>query len=327
MSTKCPQCGMQFIPDEKSLNHCVICGFDIADRETPNSPKNIILFKHHTEENFQYQVRPWVRFWARFIDSSIYAIIIWMVYFPVYVLSGGKTIDDPRLALLLFLICYYIISIPLESLCLSIWGITPGKVLLKTTLHKVDGGRIKFKEALARTIRVMFRGCGLNIPIIALFTQVNAYGCLKKNGITSWDKDGNFRMQHCRLGVMRVVVSVFFVVVVFFSMSVFNKITGEYKPIISLNNEQISKITGTGTPEPDYNQFSFEIYNENENLHLTEANVYITTAVHGKDIQNEYTVALDIAPLTKKSKRFLTQSPIWDSKFQWGFIGVKGHRE
>ena len=46
---------------------------------------------------------------------------------------------------------------------------------------------------------------GLGIPIVAFFTQLNAYSKLSKDGITSWDKEGGFRISHKKVGAGRVI--------------------------------------------------------------------------------------------------------------------------
>ena len=95
-----------------------------------------------------------------------------------------------------------------EPIMLSAWGTTPGKALLNVRLRKAHGDKLSYGEALQRSVNVWARGLGVGIPIVALFTQINAYNRLTKEGMTSWDKEGDFRVLHGLVGAGRVVLIV-----------------------------------------------------------------------------------------------------------------------
>ena len=95
-----------------------------------------------------------------------------------------------------------------EPCMLSSWGTTPGKALLNIRLRKHDGTKPNYAQALSRAFNVWVRGLGLGIPIVALFTHINAYKRLTKDGITSWDKDGGFQVAHKIVGAGRVIAAI-----------------------------------------------------------------------------------------------------------------------
>src|SRR5262249_44153066 len=75
------------------------------------------------------QVRPWVRYWARWIDSLLIGIL---VSFPFgFILPEG--LQNPFVDSLIFSIAL-MTWIPIEALLLVTIGTTPGKALLKISV-------------------------------------------------------------------------------------------------------------------------------------------------------------------------------------------------
>jgi hypothetical protein len=155
------------------------------------------------------QARPWVRYWARTIDVMLFAILAGVLL--AFIDPAALEINDKVLGTL-FIFLYVFI----EPCMLSSWGTTPGKALLNIRLRKSDGTKLNFSEALARAFNVWIRGWGLGLPIVALFTQIIAYNRLTKEGITSWDKDGGFRIDHKLVGAGRVIAVIVLFVGFFF---------------------------------------------------------------------------------------------------------------
>lgn len=144
------------------------------------------------------QVRPWVRYWARTIDEALFGImsgiVLAMIHPPALELNGA-------LLGVMFSFVYAFV----EPGMLCSWGTTPGKALLNIRLRKADESLPSYGDALSRAFNVWTRGMGLGIPIVAFFTQLNAYSKLSKDGITSWDKEGGFRISHKKVGAGRVI--------------------------------------------------------------------------------------------------------------------------
>jgi len=120
----------------------------------------------------------------------------------------------PELALgIMLTFCYNFV----EPAMLSSWGTTPGKALLRVAVRKLDGSKPNYSDGLKRVFKVWLRGMGLGIPLVALFTQLNAYNKLTKNGITSWDQEGGIQVMHQKVGFLRVLaaLALFFVFIMF----------------------------------------------------------------------------------------------------------------
>jgi hypothetical protein len=95
-----------------------------------------------------------------------------------------------------------------ESLLLSLVGTTPGKALFKIRLSLDGCDSIPFIFAFYRSLRVWWRGLGVGVPIVTLFTLVHAERVLSRDGVTSWDKELGFRVAHEKIGPIRIVTAV-----------------------------------------------------------------------------------------------------------------------
>jgi len=147
------------------------------------------------------QVRPWVRYWARMIDICLFAGLFGFVCG----VACPSVLEVPDV---FFNVINLLLLIFVEPLLLSTWGTTPGKALLKVRLRKKNGEKVTYEEGLLRSVKVCWRGLGLGIPIVALFTQITAYNSLNKTGITSWDKDGNTQITHQSISWWRAITAV-----------------------------------------------------------------------------------------------------------------------
>jgi hypothetical protein len=67
-----------------------------------------------------------------------------------------------------------------------------------------SGERLGLAIALKRSFSVWIRGWGLGIPIVSLFTLIAAYTTLKRNGVTSWDRDFNCVVSHDEFSYLRL---------------------------------------------------------------------------------------------------------------------------
>jgi len=136
--------------------------------------------------------RPVVRFVARTLDSLVLLLVA-----GVGAEAMGTSV--PLLVMPLLLI-------PFEALLLSTWGYTPGKWLLRVAVRDADGRRLSFREALHRTGAVTVFCLG-GASEAGLITPIVSYRHLKRDGATYWDKLGNFRVWHGRVGAVRTVVA------------------------------------------------------------------------------------------------------------------------
>ncbi len=148
------------------------------------------------------QIRPWVRYWARSLDYLLWGFVLGLVMLLIY---------EPFLHINPFLFSFIatLVFVFVESAMLCSWGTTPGKALLKISVHRGDGALPGFNEALTRSLRVWVRGVGMSIPLLTLITQANAYARLTRDGVTSWDSAGNMVVRHQRIGPLRIAAVVF----------------------------------------------------------------------------------------------------------------------
>jgi len=151
------------------------------------------------------QVRPWVRYWARMIDICLFSLPAGFVLGIVF----PSILKMPGFAFGMLLIFAWIF---VEASLLSTWGSTPGKALFKTTVRSSTGEILSFSNALNRSFSVWWRGLGTGFPIVSLATLEAANKHLSKDGITSWDREGNFAVSHNRIGVLRVIIAIIFFV-------------------------------------------------------------------------------------------------------------------
>jgi uncharacterized RDD family membrane protein YckC len=151
------------------------------------------------------KVRPWLRLWARYLDSLLFVslfqslldrpsvpfvspVIDWIIYEPLLISGTGGYV----LTMILLLVW-----IPFESLFLSLVGTTPGKFVFGVRVRNPDGTRLSFSQACKRSFLVWWRGEAAGVPAIYLITYASAYRTLKhKLRQTTWDRDMNINVSH-----------------------------------------------------------------------------------------------------------------------------------
>jgi uncharacterized RDD family membrane protein YckC len=150
------------------------------------------------------QVRPVVRFFARFIDINLWsflAVFVLGIVFPqilyVPVLAGMAS---------LFLWTF------IEAFLLFVWGTTPGKWLLGIALQDSQGQRPSFSAALRRSFLVWWRGLGIGFPLAPFVTCILSYRNLKKKGESSWDHDCGLVVSHGKISAAMALPAALIVV-------------------------------------------------------------------------------------------------------------------
>ena len=158
------------------------------------------------------QVRPWVRYFARIIDLMFWALpggfILGMVA-PDFALS-----EDPGNEYLVGMVVLLMWAF-VEPLCLVVFGTTPGKSLLRVRLVYTGSGSLSYGTAMARSLKVWWRGLGTGFPLVSLITLIIAYQRLSKNRKTSWDEEGGFIVEHGKIGWPRAALATVLIVLYF----------------------------------------------------------------------------------------------------------------
>ncbi len=195
----CSKCGELAVQEAK---FCVKCGVSLLPSAPPTAqpeskPINEIV-------SVPSQVRPWVRYWARMFDVYSFSLIggvILAVIAPQFL----ERQNDYALGMVLIFAWVFV-----EALLLSSFQTTQGKWLFKTKIALTSGSPIDFSQALARSFKVWWRGFGTGFPIATIITMIIAHRRLTRNGITSWDKDDGFSVEHEIIGVPRVLAAIAF---------------------------------------------------------------------------------------------------------------------
>ena len=208
----CIQCAAENQTDAK---FCYKCGAAMSiPQQTPGlltvEEREPQLAQMATEPPVEavMQPRPWVRFWARLIDTSLLGCVISILLIAAMSFLRGliTTLSQFYWATgLIFSIALFLFIFG-EAFLLSKFGTTPGKWLLRIQLAHASGEPITVLQAAKRFASVWCYGLGLGIPIYSFFAKIIAYVKLKRNGITSWDKEGGFTVSHSDIGIQRMLV-------------------------------------------------------------------------------------------------------------------------
>jgi hypothetical protein len=82
-----------------------------------------------------------------------------------------------------------------------------GKSLLKIRLKLGTNNSIPIRLALARSVKVWWRGLAAGIPFVSLITLSHCESDLTENSATSWDMEGGFSVVHEKIGKLRVAIA------------------------------------------------------------------------------------------------------------------------
>lgn len=152
-------------------------------------------------------IRPWVRYWARYIDMYFFLMLIMILQKLLF----------PTQQLDIYIVAYgiYFIWMLLEAQLMATWGTTPGKWLLKTKVLDKDNNKLTLKTALIRGFLVWSLGMAM-ATIFSNVAEAFAYVSLKKNGITMWDKYCNCNVTHEKFGPERIPLIIVTIVIPLF---------------------------------------------------------------------------------------------------------------
>jgi uncharacterized RDD family membrane protein YckC len=147
--------------------------------------------------------RPWIRFWARMLDLSLYIVIVAIVV--------GLTGHTDTWSILQSTNVFVAIAIPgswlfVEAALLHYVKTTPGKWVLNITLRRSDGEGLELGQALRRSFSVWWRGSGFGIfPLIIIGCALSNLS-LKTRGKTPWDLRDDLDVTHGKIADWRVAL-------------------------------------------------------------------------------------------------------------------------
>jgi len=150
--------------------------------------------------------QPWLRFWARMLDYGWFTTVLCLllaISLPqsaAKYLTGpggltGSTEGIPGVSVLWWSLFIFLYT-PFEAYCLSRYGATPGKALLRVQVRTLTGRLPSFGQALKRSIIVYVKGVGLGLPDFNFIMMGLAWMRLPLKQTTEWDAATGLRVEH-----------------------------------------------------------------------------------------------------------------------------------
>jgi uncharacterized RDD family membrane protein YckC len=154
---------------------------------------------------------PWRRYFARMIDITVFSASMGLLLGSVLATMAPALhekiffdmIGDNRVADTIFSV---LIVVPVLALLTGLFGTSLGKFFMGVRLTRLDGRPIGVSAAFGREFSVYFRGLGLGIPLVILFTLVSSHNRLKADGVAPWDRDQPWVVTHRPDGVVQVLL-------------------------------------------------------------------------------------------------------------------------
>lgn len=130
------------------------------------------------------------RFWARWLDLSLYSGVWWLGMWA----AGqdiGAVFSNPW-PWILFL--RFVPWFALEAVLIHRFATTPGKWLLGLRVVNQDGSHLDLADSTRRSMRVLFSGIGFGFSYLAVFCQILSLVVSKRLGTTLWDATGGHQV-------------------------------------------------------------------------------------------------------------------------------------
>lgn len=131
---------------------------------------------------------PWRRYWARFLDLTIFSILLALAagfIMPSLFVEGGPFYGPGSDQLVGWLVLPF--AMIADGIVLGLFGTTPGKAIAGVHVSGVRGARLKVGDAIQRNLQVWWYGLGTGFPIISLFTLISAYRKASRGEPMRWE--------------------------------------------------------------------------------------------------------------------------------------------
>jgi uncharacterized RDD family membrane protein YckC len=158
---------------------------------------------------------PWRRYFARMLDTVISGgIVFFLIGVIGYIVVPSKmpqimAIFDGQGGQFADAMATCFLAIPLNAMFIGLSGTSLGKWLFGVRVLDLDGAPIGIPTALKREGLIWFRGLGLGLPIVTLFTLGNAFSHLKNKGISTWDQELETRIKQRPGGAKQAILAIF----------------------------------------------------------------------------------------------------------------------
>ncbi|HWE47967.1 MAG TPA: RDD family protein [Caulobacteraceae bacterium] len=157
----------------------------------------------------------WARFVARTADVLVLVLpgtfalglivgLIGLAWPPLMSLVVGGGVAGFAFGVAIALLA----SLILESLCLSVFGATPGKWLMGVRVRDAKGAKLSLGAALKRWFYVFAMGRGLDIPLIGLITAWFSFQQYESEGVTAYDKQLSISVDRPQIAQWRWVLGI-----------------------------------------------------------------------------------------------------------------------
>lgn len=169
-----------------------------------------VEYNRETDQDY-VRPRPWVRFWARMVDYSLFFLVIGFLtsYFGVPIAA-----IQPFFGMVILFLWVFV-----EAAFLSTWGKTPGKWILRVSVRTSQHQKLSYSDGLNRSFSVWWLGMGAAIPIVFLITMIVAAVKLSNTGSTSWDRRSKYRIFHGKIGTVRTLIVILYFLCYFWFIS------------------------------------------------------------------------------------------------------------
>lgn len=140
--------------------------------------------------------RPFVRYFARFIDLMIGRVAIILAF--VFILRvnplslamtsySGETTQKAAMLMTVYDILAIGIVFIVEPLLIHFFGTTPGKRIFGIRIVSEDGSRLTLGQAFRRSALLLIFGCGVYLPVLYIITQIVSFNRCRRGTVLRWD--------------------------------------------------------------------------------------------------------------------------------------------
>lgn len=156
------------------------------------------------------KTHPWRRYIAKVVDIATSGLAtFFVVVFVIAMIShplASRVVHLAQVPLVSGLLLT-LVWIPIEVMCLSVFGTTPARWVFGIRVRRVDGGLPSANQAFRRTLWLVAQGMGLSLPILGLICPALSYRLLTEEGHTPWDEGQGLVVTHAVWGPGRAFVA------------------------------------------------------------------------------------------------------------------------
>lgn len=176
-----------------------------ASYDTLDAARYLDEFEKQTEKKTALAVKkdvlatephPWRRYAARGLDSLLATLFFFFLY---YIVLHHKPAADLGFSILT-VIAVLLLTLAIEPILISRCGTTPGKWLMGISIFDVEEGRLSYKNALMRTLGVLWYGAGFSIPFYSLYRKLRCFFTYtrQKEETLPWDDGISYHFRDLR---------------------------------------------------------------------------------------------------------------------------------